>query len=161
MAAHKNAGPMRARVIAAACSLMLLVAVGAHAQSPQSSRRTPPTEMLSVPPDLTAMLRQLADAQKWAGEQIWATKDAVDQLPDKFGEVKDKIDANQAEVDKLRDEVKGLYVEISSLRQQMDELKTDVGSVDANVSGFRAFSGFFIAAMLLLLVIVTAMVIRR
>jgi len=107
------------------------------------------------------LLRQLADAQKWAGEQIWHVKEGVDAIPGLINELKDQNAAREEEVQKLRDEVKGLYVETSSLRQQLDELKGDIGGVNANVSAFRTFSGFFIAVMILLLAVIFVMSIRR
>jgi hypothetical protein len=107
------------------------------------------------------LLRQLADAQKWAGEQIWHVKEGVDAVPGLINELKDQNAARAEEVQKLRDEVKGLYVETSSLRQQLDEVKGDIGGVNANVSAFRTFSGFFIAVMILLLAVIFVMSIRR
>jgi hypothetical protein len=61
----------------------------------------------------------------------------------------------------MRDEVKGLYVENSSLKQQIDGLKEQIDAVNSNVSGFRTFSGFFIAVMILLLAVIFVMTIRR
>ena len=88
-------------------------------------------------------------------------KEGLDGLPAMINELKDANAAREEEVQKMREEVKGLYVETSSLRQQLDELKTDIGGVNANVSGFRTFSGFFIAVMILLLAVIFIMTIRR
>lgn len=118
------------------------------------ARRSPADEQ-------RALLNQMAEAQKWSGEQLWHVKEQVDAFPNLVNELKDTSAAREAELQKLREEVKGLYVETSSLRQQLDELKNDIGGVDANVSGFRTFSGFFIAAMILLLAVIFIMTIRR
>jgi hypothetical protein len=103
----------------------------------------------------------MAEAQKWAGEQLWHVKEGIDGVPGMINELKDANAARGEEVQKMRDEVKGLYVETSSLRQQLEELKTDISGVNANVSGFRTFSGFFIAVMILLLAVIFIMTIRR
>jgi SMC interacting uncharacterized protein involved in chromosome segregation len=103
----------------------------------------------------------MAEAQKWSGEQLWHMKEAIDSFPALINQLKDASAAREDELQKLREEVKGLYVETSSLRQQLDELKTDIGGVDANVSGFRTFSGFFIAVMIMLLAVIFIMTIRR
>jgi len=108
-----------------------------------------------------ALLNQMAEAQKWAGEQLWHMKEGIDAVPGMISELKDANAARDADVQKLRDEVKGLYVETSSLRQELEELKNDIGGVNANVSGFRTFSGFFIAVMILLLAVIFIMTIRR
>ena len=134
--------------------LALLTSAAFAQQTPPVARRTPAD-------DQKALLSQMAEAQKWAGEQLWHVKESLDTVPSLINELKDASNARQEEVQKLRDEVKGLYVETSSLRQQLDELKTDIGGVNANVSGFRTFSGFFIAVMILLLAVIFIMTIRR
>jgi len=88
-------------------------------------------------------------------------KEGIDAVPGLVSELKDQNNARDEDVQKLREEVKGLYVETSSLRQQLDELKGDIGGVNANVSAFRTFSGFFIAVMILLLAVIFVMSIRR
>ena len=133
--------------------LVFLLAAPAFAQ-----KSTPATRAAD---DQRALLNQMAEAQKWAGEQLWHVKEQVEALPGIIAEAKEGHTATQEEVGKLRDEVKGLYVETSSLRQQLEELKTDIGGVNANVSGFRTFSGFFIAVMILLLAVIFIMTIRR
>jgi peptidoglycan hydrolase CwlO-like protein len=111
--------------------------------------------------DQRALLNQMAEAQKWAGEQLWHVKEGIDAVPGIMNELKDANAARDEEVQKMREEVKGLYVETSSLRQQLEELKSDISGVNANVSGFRTFSGFFIAVMILLLAVIFIMTIRR
>lgn len=134
-------------------ALVLLLASSALAQKASSVTR--------ATDDQRALLNQMAEAQKWAGEQLWHVKESVDGIPDLINALKDANAARDEEVQKMREEVKGLYVETSSLRQQLDELKSDIGGVNANVSGFRTFSGFFIAVMILLLAVIFIMTIRR
>jgi septal ring factor EnvC (AmiA/AmiB activator) len=133
---------------------LVLASSAAFAQQPPAVRKSAADEQRSL-------LNQLAEAQKWSGEQLWHMKEAIDSVPGLINELKDANGAREDEVQKLRDEVKGLYVETSSLRQQLDELKSDIGGVNANVSGFRTFSGFFIAVMILLLAVIFLMTIRR
>jgi len=134
-------------------SVLLLTSVASAQQAPVARR--------PVVDEQRSLLNQMAEAQKWAGEQLWHVKEAIDSLPGVINELKDANAAREDEVQKLRDEVKGLYVETSSLRQQLEELKSDIGGVNANVSGFRTFSGFFIAVMILLLAVIFVMTIRR
>jgi chromosome segregation ATPase len=136
-------------------ALVLLLAFPALAQQ---QKYTPAQRAAD---EQRALLNQLADAQKWAGEQLWHVKEGIDGLPALINGLKDANAARDEEVQKMREEVKGLYVETSSLRQQLDELKADIGGVNANVSGFRTFSGFFIAVMILLLAVIFIMTIRR
>jgi chromosome segregation ATPase len=133
--------------------LVLLLAAPAFAQ-----KSTPATRAAD---DQRALLNQMAEAQKWVGEQLWHVKEGIEGVPGMINELKDANAARDEEVQKMRDEVKGLYVETSSLRQQLEELKTDISGVNANVSGFRTFSGFFIAVMILLLAVIFIMTIRR
>jgi hypothetical protein len=137
-----------------ALGLVLLCAALAAAQTTTTPRRTAADEQRSL-------LNQMVEAQKWLGEQVWHVRQGMDGVPGMINELKDAGAAREAEIQKLRDEVKGLYVETSSLRQQLDELKNEIGGVDANVSGFRTFSGFFIATMILLLAVIFIMTIRR
>jgi chromosome segregation ATPase len=134
--------------------LVLLTSAASAQQAAPPVRRTAADEQ-------RALLNQMAEAQKWSGEQLWHMKEALDSVPGLINQLKDASAAREDELQKLREEVKGLYVETSSLRQQLDELKTDIGGVDANVSGFRTFSGFFIAVMILLLAVIFIMTIRR
>jgi TolA-binding protein len=139
---------------------LVLVCTGAAPVAGQTAAtRRPPTPAMTD--EQRSLLNQMAEAQKWAGEQLWKVKEQLDSLPGLINELKDASTARQEELQKMRDEVKGLYVETSSLRQQLDELKNDIGGVNANVSGFRTFSGFFIAVMILLLAVIFIMTIRR
>jgi len=108
-----------------------------------------------------ALLYQLADAQRSLGEQIQQLKDRVDTLHGELATGEDKDSALEQEVKAARDEIKGLYVESSSVKQQIDALKDDIAGVNSNVSGFRTFSGFFIATMILLLAVIFVLTIRR
>ena len=118
-----------------------------------------PTPSLSS--DDRALLRQLADAQRGLGSQVQQLADHLQSLQGDLAAGKDDDTATQAEVKALREEVKGLYVEISGVKQQIEDVRTDVGGVNSNVSAFRTFSGFFIAAMILLLAVIFAMTVRR
>jgi len=140
-------------------ALVCLLAGAAHAQ--QKVTTSAAKEAATARAATDDLLRQLAEAQKWAGEQLWHVKEGIDAVPELVSELKDQNRARDEEVQKLREEVKGLYVETSSLRQQLDELKGDIGGVNANVSAFRTFSGFFIAVMILLLAVIFVMSIRR
>ena len=111
--------------------------------------------------DQQATLKQMTEAQKWMGEEIWKIKEQVEALPGIIAEAKEGHTATQEEVGKLRDEVKGLYVELSTVKQQIEALKGDIGSVNTNVSGFRTYSGFFLALMLLMVAVMFVMTIRR
>ena len=133
--------------------LVLLLAAPAFAQ-----KSTPATRAAD---DQRALLNQMAEAQKWAGEQLWHVKEGIDAVPGMINELKDANAARDEEVQKTRDEVKGLYVESSGVKQQIDSLKDDIGGVNSNVSGFRTYSGFFIAVMILLLAVIFIMTIRR
>ncbi len=151
----------RARLLAVALTLVLTAAAFAQSDSGRRARSTPskPAEPVqSIDPNL---IRQLADAQKWAGEQIWHVKAAIEALPGSIAELKEEHAAAQDDLQKAREEVKGLYVELSNLRQELDELRTEIKGVDGNVSGFRTFSGLFIAVMLLLLAVIFMMTLRR
>ena len=133
---------------------LLVLSGAASAQQQPAARKSPLDEQKTL-------LNQMAEAQKWAGEQLWHVKEAIDSVPGMINELKDANNARADEVQKLREEVKGLYVETSSLRQQLEELRNDISGVNANVSGFRTFSGFFIAVMILLLAVIFLMTIRR
>ncbi len=88
-----------------------------------------------------ALLRQLADAQRSLGEQVQQLKDVLEALRADMASQKD--------------------VESSGVKQQIDALKDDIGGVNSNVSGFRTYSGFFIAVMILLLAVIFVLTIRR
>jgi len=142
-----------------ALGLALVCAGAAPVAGQTAATRRPPTTTMTD--EQRSLLNQMAEAQKWAGEQLWRVKEQIDALPGEINELKDASTARQEELQKMRDEVKGLYVETSSLRQQLEELRNDIGGVNANVSGFRTFSGFFIAVMILLLAVIFIMTIRR
>src|SRR5262245_43282054 len=129
------------------CVLFLGLVLLCAGSAPVAGQTAPPPGRRTAADEQRSLLNQLAEAQKWAGEQLWQVKEGMDAVPGMINELKDTSTARQEEVQKLREEVKGLYVETSSLRQQLEELRTDIGGVDANVSGFRTFSGFFIAVM--------------
>ena len=152
---------LRGPLVAGALVLLLAFPALAQQKTPAPVRPTTTTLPPAMSDEQRALLNQLADAQKWAGEQLWHVKEGIDGLPALINGLKDANAARDEEVQKMREEVKGLYVETSSLRQQLDELKADIGGVNANVSGFRTFSGFFIAVMILLLAVIFIMTIRR
>jgi predicted RNase H-like nuclease (RuvC/YqgF family) len=130
---------------------------GHHAR-PAGAHPAPPNPQAA---EDRALLRQLADAQRALGEQMQQLRDRVDELHDDLASRKDEEDASDDEMKALRDEVKGLYVESSGVKQQIDALKDDIGSVNANVSGFRTYSGFFIALMILMLAMIFFLTVRR
>jgi len=109
----------------------------------------------------TALLNQMAEAQKWQGEELWHVKEQLEAVPGLIAEAKEGHTATQEEVNKLREEVKGLYVELSTVKQQIEDVKEDIAGVNTNVSGFRTYSGFFLALMLLMVAVIFAMSIRR
>jgi septal ring factor EnvC (AmiA/AmiB activator) len=108
-----------------------------------------------------AFLRQMGDAQKWMGEELWHIKQRVEALPGIVAEQKDAQAAVQEQVEKLRDEVKGLYVELAGVRQEIAELKTEIAGVNDNVTGFRSSSGVFLALVLVMAVVSTVMTVLR
>jgi peptidoglycan hydrolase CwlO-like protein len=142
----------RARLLLVA-GFVLTIAGGSHA-APRAATPAAPS------PD-QATLKQMTEAQKWLSEEVWKIKEQVEALPSVIAEAKEGHTATQEEVGKLRDEVKGLYVELSTVKQQIEALKGDIGSVNTNVSGFRTYSGFFLALMLLMVAVMFVMTIRR
>ncbi|MGH7894175.1 MAG: hypothetical protein ACREQL_05855 [Candidatus Binatia bacterium] len=143
----------RCRLVAA---VVLAIALAGGA-----SARQPDAKAVDTGSRQQALLNQMAEAQKWLGEQVWHVKEQVEALPGVIAEAKEGHTATQEEVGKLRDEVKGLYVELSSVKQQIEVLKGDIGGVNTNVSGFRTYSGFFLALMLLMVAVIFVMTIRR
>src|SRR5262249_22421453 len=145
--------------------LCLLVAVacasGAAAQDEDASTKRSRAAARTASTDERGFLRQLAESQRSLGDGIQQLRDRIDGLYGELAERKDEGTGLEQEVKELRDEVKGLYVENSSLKQMIESLKDDVQSVNSNVPGFRTFSGFFIAAMLLLLSVIFLLTIRR
>jgi len=136
----------------------VLVLAGVAGAAPAAKPAAPP------PPDnkeTEAFLRQMGDAQKWMGEEVWKIADKVDALPEVIAECKEGQTATQEQIDKLRDEVKGLYVEISGVKQQFDEMKSEIDGVNANVTSFRNSSGVFLALVLVMAFISTVLTVLR
>jgi peptidoglycan hydrolase CwlO-like protein len=134
--------------------VVLVTVGGASAQRAQTAPKSPD--------QTAAFLRQMGDAQKWMGEELWKIKEKVEALPSIIAEAKEGDAAINEDIDKLREEVKGLYVEISGVKQQIDELKEHIEGVNANVSAFRTYAGFFLALVLLMVItIFVTTVIRR
>jgi peptidoglycan hydrolase CwlO-like protein len=142
----------RARFLLVA-GFVLTIAGGSHA-APRVATPVAPS------PDQST-LKQMTDSQKWLSEEVWKIKEQVEALPGVIAEAKEGHTETHEEVGKLRDEVKGLYVELSTVKQQIEALKGDIGSVNTNVSGFRTYSGFFLALMLLMVAVMFVMTIRR
>ena len=139
--------------------VLALALVLTTARGPLAAPAKPAAEPAA--PLQNSLLNQIAEVEKWQGEQIWHIKEQVEALPGLIDEAKEGHTATQEEVGKLRDEVKGLYVELSSVRQQIDGLKDEIGGVNTNVSGFRTYAGFFLALMLLMVAIIFFTTIRR
>ena len=144
--------PRRRVALAAALALALAGLTGAAPKPAPPADNNRETE---------AFLRQMGDAQKWMGEEIWKIREKVDELPSVIAEGKDDQAATREEIDKLRDEVKGLYVEISSVKQQIDGLKSEIEGVNGNLTSFRSFSGLFLASVLIMVAISTVMTVLR
>ena len=140
-----------------AAAFVLALAGGTHAAPAPKPAATPPPDNKQT----EAFLRQMGDAQKWMGEEVWKIKDRVEALPDVIAECKEGQAATQEQIDKLRDEVKGLYVEISGVKQQFDEMKTEIDGVNANVTSFRNSSGVFLALVLVMAFISTVLTVLR
>jgi hypothetical protein len=149
----------RGRWLAAVC-VVAIVASPLPAQQDSSRPRRPRSAAPAGGQD-TGLLRQLADAQRTLGEQMQGLKEGVEALQGEVPTLRDDTAALDQEVKALREEVKGLYVELAGVKQLIEDVRGDVRAVDANVGGFRTFSGLFIAAMILLLAVIFAMTIRR
>jgi chromosome segregation ATPase len=108
-----------------------------------------------------ALLHQISEAQRALGDQLQQMRERLDAIQQDLATANDARTALDEEVKAMRDEVKGLYWESSQVKQQIDALKEDLAGVNSNVSNFRTFSGFFIAAMILLLAVIFVMTIRR
>ena len=141
-------------------ALVVVVAKGALAAPPAKPPQPPAPTPCSE--DMEAFLKQMGEAQKWMGEEIWKVKDQLDQLPGVIAEAKEGDTATQEELGKMREEVKGLYVELSTVKQQIEDVKQDVAGVNANLSAFRTVSGLFLAVVVLTVVVsTTVQVLRR
>ena len=139
-------------------ALAVVVATSAHAAPPV--RPQPPAERPSNQ-ETEAFLKQMGEAQKWMGEEIWKVKEKLDELPGVIAEAKEGDTATQEELGKMREEVKGLYVELSTVKQQIEDLKEDVDGVNSNLSAFRTSSGLFLAVVVLMGVGTTAIQVLR
>ena len=73
-------------------ALVLLLAFPALAQQQKS------TPAQRAADEQRALLNQLADAQKWAGEQLWHVKEGIDGLPALINGLKDANAARDEEV---------------------------------------------------------------
>ncbi len=149
---------MSLRLRALLVALALVVARGVEAAPPV--RPQPPPERPNSQ-ETDAFLRQMGDAQKWMGEEIWKVKEKLDELPGVIAEAKEGDTATQEELGKMREEVKGLYVELSTVKQQIEDLKEDVDGVNSNLSAFRTSSGLFLAVVVLMGVVTTAIQVLR
>jgi peptidoglycan hydrolase CwlO-like protein len=147
---------LRRRWLLAAAFVLVLAGVAGAAPAAKPAAPPPPDNK-----ETEAFLRQMGDAQKWLGEEVWKIADKVDALPDAIAECKEGQTATQEQIDKLRDEVKGLYVEISGVKQQFDEMKTEIDGVNANVTSFRNSSGVFLALVLVMAFISTVLTVLR
>ena len=147
---------LRRRWLLAAAFVLVLAGVAGAAPAAKPAAPPPPDNK-----ETEAFLRQMGDAQKWMGEEVWKIKDKVEALPEVIAECKEGQTATQEQIDKLRDEVKGLYVEISGVKQQFDEMKTEIDGVNANVTSFRNSSGVFLALVLVMAFISTVLTVLR
>jgi len=158
---------MTARKLALVACLLLATAAVVRAQEEGTARargraaRARPAAGSKQAAEEHALLYQVAEAQRGLGEQMQQLKEQLDVLHGEQATRADEQTALVEEVKGLREEVKGLYVEISGVKQQIDALKEDIAGVDSNVSSFRTFSGFFIAVMILLLVVTFVLTILR
>jgi hypothetical protein len=140
-------------------ALVVVVTGGVVAAAPPARPQPPAQSQNSQATD--AFLKQMGEAQKWMGEEIWKVKEKLDELPGVIAEAKEGDTATQEELGKMREEVKGLYVEISTVKQQIEDLKEDVAGVNSNLSAFRTSSGIFLAAVLLMVIISTVIQVLR
>jgi hypothetical protein len=138
--------------------IVVVVASGAEAAPP--ARPQPPPQSPTAQ-ETDAFLKQMGEAQKWMGEEIWKVKEKLDELPGVIAEAKEGDVATQEELGKMREEVKGLYVELSTVKQQIEELKEDVAGVNSNLSAFRTSSGLFLAFVVLMVIVSTGIQVLR
>ena len=156
----------RSRLLVAACIVLLAAGLPAQdeeeAPRPHRARPAAPSARASTSiSEDRAFLRQLGEAQRALSEQLQQLRERVESLHGELTSREDEDAGAEDEVKALREEVKGLYVEISGVKQQIDSVREDVQGVNSNVQAFRTFSGFFIAAMLLLLSVIFLLTIRR
>jgi hypothetical protein len=148
---------MQLRRALLAAGLVCLLVSGVEGAAPTKPSPAPAANCQET----EAFLRQMGDAQKWMGEEIWKLREKVDALPGVVAEGKADDTEQLEEIGKLRDEVKGLYVELSTVKQQIDDTKQDIAGVNANLSSFRTSSGLFLAVVVLMVIVSTAMQILR
>ena len=145
------------------CALAIVAAIAATAGA--AADPAPPRPAARAPGAARdadrAFLLQLAKAQRTLNEQLVQLKERIDWLYYEVTLRRDEHAGIDQAVRAMREEVKGLYVESSGVKEAIEALKADVAAVDSNVSGFRTFSGLFIALVLLLLAVIFAMTVRR
>jgi peptidoglycan hydrolase CwlO-like protein len=146
------------RAFLAVLAVVMAAAVTVDAAPP--ARPTPPAQNPNSQ-ETDAFLKQMGEAQKWMGEEIWKVKEKLDELPGVIAEAKEGDTATQEELSKMREEVKGLYVEISTVKQQIEDLKQDVAGVNSNLSAFRTSSGLFLAFVVLMVIVSTGIQVLR
>ncbi len=144
----------------ASLAAALLLAIVGHVAAAPVAR---PTPLAAAPKDVEteAFLRQMGDAQKWMGEELWRIKEKVEELPGVVAETKDQEKATQEQLDKIDDEVKGLYVELSTVKQQIEAVRADVDGVNGNLTSFRNSSGVFLALVLVMVFVSTVTTVLR
>ena len=155
---------MQLRTLVLAAGLALALAGGATGQEEEPAKpRGAAARAAPAKPsvDIAAFLKQLSEAQRSLSEQMQQQKERMDWFHGELTAQQDRLAAIEQELKAMRDEVKGLYVESSAVKQAIDGVKEDIGSVNSNVSGFRTYSGFFIAVMILLLAVIFVLSIRR
>jgi hypothetical protein len=158
---------MSLRSFAGAVALFFALATPARATdvAPPKPEGRPATKAAAAPgkpsAEDRAFLLQLGEAQQALSEQLEQLKERIDWLYYEVTLRRDEHNGIDQEVKAMRDEVKGLYVESSTVKQAIDGVKDDIASVNGNVSGFRTYSGFFIAVMILLLAVIFVLSIRR
>src|SRR5262249_60083939 len=89
-------------------ALVLPLAGTAHAQ--QQKGASAPAAAAASRAATDDLLRQLAEAQKWAGEQLWHVKEGIDAVPGLVSELKDQNAARDEGVLEMREE--GKYIEV-------------------------------------------------
>jgi chromosome segregation ATPase len=151
---------MRQRILVLAASCALATASGVRAETRHAAPR-PAEQAAKQEAEDRALLYQIAEAQRGVGEQMQQLQERMDELHGELARYQDQVSGLTDELKATREEVKGLYVENTTLKEQIDAAKDAIESVDANVSGFRTISGFFIAAMILLLVAIFARTVWR
>jgi chromosome segregation ATPase len=147
------------------CMATVQIAAGQEDATPKGARRAAASAAASAASKQAAsdraLLHQIAEAQRSLGDEVQRLKERLEEAHNTLGGMWEQHVAHEGEMKAMREEVKGLYVESSAVKQAIDALKEDIQAVDSNVSGFRTFSGFFIAVMILLLAVISVLTIRR